>query len=124
VKFLLDENLSPKVAKHLERQWGRDAVHIRGLGQAGLEDKRVSGLAARHGRIVITLDSDFSELSRLAHPPPPGVLWLHPSPFLRSVEGHKKLLDRFFAEDLYRLDPTDSVIEITDAQSSLKHRLR
>jgi predicted nuclease of predicted toxin-antitoxin system len=64
VKFLVDENLSPRVAEFLLKS-GHDAVHVRDLDAAGAPDSEVMTLAAQRGRAIISADTDFGAL--LAH---------------------------------------------------------
>jgi predicted nuclease of predicted toxin-antitoxin system len=64
VKFLVDENLSPRLAEFLVKS-GHDAVHVRGLGAAGAPDTEVLSLAVQDERVIISADTDFGAL--LAH---------------------------------------------------------
>ncbi|MDQ1307970.1 MAG: hypothetical protein QG671_3804 [Actinomycetota bacterium] len=64
MKFLIDENLSWRVAELLTKA-GHDAVHIRDLGAIGAPDTDVMALAIRDDRVIISADTDFGAL--LAH---------------------------------------------------------
>lgn len=64
MKFLVDENLSPRLAELLIKS-GHDAVHVRGLGAVGAPDTDVMDLAVRDERVIISADTDFGAL--LAH---------------------------------------------------------
>jgi predicted nuclease of predicted toxin-antitoxin system len=64
VRFLIDENLSPRLADLLV-QAGHDTVHVRDLEAAGVSDSAVMALAVADGRVIISADTDFGAL--LAH---------------------------------------------------------
>lgn len=55
MKLLLDENLSPRMAKVLARA-GHDAVSVYEAGLSGATDAEVNRLAVEQGRYVVTLD--------------------------------------------------------------------
>lgn len=61
MRFLVDANLSPRVAEWL-RERGHDAVHVFeiALNQAG--DRLIFKEAARGRRILVTADLDFGEV--------------------------------------------------------------
>lgn len=61
VRFLVDANLSPRVAEWL-RERGYDAVDVfeQGLTQAG--DREILTKAAQEARILLTADLDFGDL--------------------------------------------------------------
>ncbi|MCO5220233.1 MAG: DUF5615 family PIN-like protein [Thermomicrobiales bacterium] len=112
-RFLLDENVSPRIAKHLTLVHGIDVVAFPKVARPGTSDADVKALARRLGRVLITLDSDFSALANLIGPTPPGIIWLHPPPSLRTLEGEKRMLDRFFESEAVDLDLENSIVEIT-----------
>jgi predicted nuclease of predicted toxin-antitoxin system len=118
-KFLLDENLSPRISKHLEKRLGLDVVPLRELGRTGIKDPGVLDLAIRHRRVLITRDSDFVDAIEIHSFVPPGILWLHPSELFRSNEAFKKVLERFFASEAGGFDLERSVIEVTEQSSTL-----
>ena len=61
MRFLVDANLSPRVAEWLRSQ-GHEAVHVfdRGLTQAG--DHPILEEAATRWQILLTSDLDFGEI--------------------------------------------------------------
>ena len=65
MKFLVDENLSPRVAALL-RDSGTDATHIFDHNLAGASDADVSTLAVAERRTIVSADSDFSTLLALS----------------------------------------------------------
>jgi predicted nuclease of predicted toxin-antitoxin system len=60
-KFLVDNGLSPSVA-HARRLAGLDAVHVGVLGLASASDDALFDLAAREGRTIISVDTDFGTI--------------------------------------------------------------
>ncbi len=64
MKFLVDANLSPRVAAHL-RDHGHDAVAVRDIGLADATDDRILHHAIAHRHVIISEDTDFGTL--LAH---------------------------------------------------------
>jgi len=65
MRFLVDENLSPRVCDHLNRA-GHEAVHVRGVGLRSAPDSQTLARAAADGRILLTADrEDFGR--ELAH---------------------------------------------------------
>jgi predicted nuclease of predicted toxin-antitoxin system len=79
VKFLLDENLSPRHAETV-RALEHDAVSVVELGLSGADDSVVRCAAVESGRILVTLDGDFANVLRYPPAATPGVLRfrLHP----------------------------------------------
>ncbi|MCK4234671.1 DUF5615 family PIN-like protein [candidate division WOR-3 bacterium] len=67
LKFLIDENLSWRVAQSL-RELGYDAVHVREVDLQGKEDRIIMEYALRDERTLLTIDSDFADIRNY----PPG----------------------------------------------------
>lgn len=61
MRFLLDENLSPRLAELL-RAAGHDAVHVRDIGLASSSDEIVIESARTEYRVLISADTDFGTL--------------------------------------------------------------
>ncbi len=64
--FKIDENLHEEVAELL-RQHGHDAVSVFGQHLQGHPDDDVAAVCRREGRVIVTLDLDFSNI--LTYPP-------------------------------------------------------
>lgn len=68
MKFLIDENLSKKLARFLN-QLGHPTLRVRNI-DPGIDDYQVLELALSKDSILITSDKDFGELvfkEKLAH---------------------------------------------------------
>ena len=104
MRFLVDENLSPRVCDHLNRA-GHEAVHVRDEGLRSAPDVRVLATAAADGRVLLTADrGDFGR--ELAHTQAlaPSVVLLRQlptssvrtmSPLSCSPTSHRNLLHRW-----------------------------
>jgi predicted nuclease of predicted toxin-antitoxin system len=111
--FLLDENLSPRIARHLAQAHGFDAISILRIGQEGSSDTEIRALARRLRRVIVTLDRDFVDPLAYKYQTPPGILWINPPRSLRTIPGEIRLLDRFFELDASTLDLDHMIVELT-----------
>jgi hypothetical protein len=82
MRFLLDENLSPRLEDSL-RSDGHDVISMANGALRGASDEAVWELAARESRILVTLDLDFPLAS---WPGPAGLIILRVPPSFRSHE--------------------------------------
>lgn len=73
MRFLVDNNLSPKVAARLTEA-GHDASHVRDYGLSAAPDEIVLTTAASEGRILISADTDFGALLAASGATGPSVL--------------------------------------------------
>ena len=73
MKFLVDVNVSPVVAKWLRDQ-GYDAVHLFELDLHTLEDIDIWAKAAQETRIIVTCDLDFPYLLSISEQSLPSVI--------------------------------------------------
>ena len=64
MKFLVDNAISPAVAKLLEEE-GHDARHLRDYNMQDAKDSQVFELALKEKRIIITSDADFGAMLAL-----------------------------------------------------------
>ena len=62
-RFLIDENLSPLLARHLRTAHGVDALHVQELGLRGASDADILARAIADDRIIVTSNAeDFRRL--------------------------------------------------------------
>lgn len=61
MRFLLDDNLSPRLAEPL-RTAGHDVVHVRDIDMRCAADVLVIEAARADGRVLISADTDFGAL--------------------------------------------------------------
>ena len=66
MKFLLDENISPKTAQFL-KELGHYAIHVREVNLKGASDDKIFEYAKQHGLLLITIDRDFGNI--MDYPP-------------------------------------------------------
>lgn len=67
MRFLVDEDISYKTANFLA-DIGYDARHVRDVGLKGKKDEEIIEFARANGLVLITMDSDFSDIRKY----PPG----------------------------------------------------
>jgi predicted nuclease of predicted toxin-antitoxin system len=65
MKFLVDENLPPRLAAWL-RDRGHDAVHAKDLGLLGRSDADIADAARAGSFTIITQDADFDAAPSLS----------------------------------------------------------
>ena len=75
IRFLLDEGLPRRAAQDL-RVLGVDCAHVTEIGLGGQPDPIVLMRAGEQGRVLATLDADFSRLLALFQTDGPSVLHL------------------------------------------------
>jgi predicted nuclease of predicted toxin-antitoxin system len=73
VKFIIDNALSPEIARLLSKV-GHDAVHVRDYGLHAAEDSVILERAAVEERVVVSADSDFAMLLALSRGSKPSFL--------------------------------------------------
>lgn len=78
-RFLLDQNIDPKVATYLDRE-DLFAVHVRdALGQGADDEDDVLPHAREHDLVIATSDvKDFGAL--------PTIRWLHPADYALCIQ--------------------------------------
>jgi predicted nuclease of predicted toxin-antitoxin system len=69
VRFLIDENLSPKLAAVLQSAYP-GSTHVEALGLRGHLDFEVWTAAREGGFAILTKDDDFAGMTVLFGPPP------------------------------------------------------
>lgn len=61
MRFLFDANISPLVAAWLNDA-GHSAVHVRDIGLRDAPDERILDFAAQDDRVIVSQDTDFTNL--------------------------------------------------------------
>ncbi len=74
MKFLFDENVSPRLVAALSDEFP-GSVHVRDIGLARASDAVIWAYARDHGLTILSKDSDFHQVSFLRGPPPK-VIWI------------------------------------------------
>jgi predicted nuclease of predicted toxin-antitoxin system len=102
VKLLFDQNLSPKLVKRLANIYP-DSNHVYHLGIDLVPDEEMREYAGREGFVIVTKDSDFSDLCILLGFPPK-VIWIRRG---NCSSGDMELILRDHASDIEALDRDD-----------------
>ena len=74
MKLLLDQNLSPRLARTLAAIFP-DTTHVRDVGLQAADDDTVWAYAEEHGFVIVSKDADFHQRSFVLGPPPE-VVWI------------------------------------------------
>lgn len=90
MKFLIDQNRSPRLAALL-RDRGHDAVHTLELGLERAEDIDLLLLAEREDRIIVSADTDFGTLLALSGRTSPSII-LFRSRNALTADQHAELI--------------------------------
>jgi len=100
-RFLLNENIDPKVATYLDRE-DIDAEHIRDTLGLGADDENdILPYARHHERIIVTSDvNDFGSLPTDSHA---GIVLLFDDtmPAYRVASGPITLVDAYLGRDAF-----------------------
>jgi predicted nuclease of predicted toxin-antitoxin system len=73
VRFLIDNALSPVVAKRLQTA-GHDATHVRDYGLQAASDEEILGRAQQEERVVVSADTDFRTLLAMRRERSPSIV--------------------------------------------------
>lgn len=82
MRFLVDLNLSPRLADQLQTA-GHEAVHAASRSLHAAPDEAVLGVARTEGRVLVSADSDFGTILAATRATRPSVL------YLRGVTGRR-----------------------------------
>ncbi|WP_084964566.1 DUF5615 family PIN-like protein [Thermoactinospora rubra] len=99
MNFLVDENLSPRVAELLTKA-GHNAVHVRDLQATSAPDTTIMELAVADGRVIISADTDFGALLAYARATEPSVILvrelveLRPPDLVNIILANLEVLER------------------------------
>ena len=92
MRFLIDENLSPRVAEILGAA-EHDAAHARDLGLVAASDPVVLEAAGHDDRVIVSADSDFGALLAHGHLGKPSVILFQRQHDRRATVQAQLLLD-------------------------------
>jgi predicted nuclease of predicted toxin-antitoxin system len=74
VKFLIDAQLPPALARYL-REVGCEAEHVIDIGLESSDDSPIWDYAAANAVVIVTKDEDFAARTQM-NPDGPAVVWL------------------------------------------------
>lgn len=120
-KFLLDANRSPRVGRFLSEQLQLDVVSLQGQRLGELPDRDVIRMARQQGRVIITLDRDYSDLYRVFAGPPIGIIYLDLPNRLRFIPEINRLLAAFFERHANSIDLETSLVTIGEDHVVIQH---
>jgi predicted nuclease of predicted toxin-antitoxin system len=83
VKFLVDANLPPALARWLASE-GHDAQHVRDFGMEGMSDRAIWVRAQEMDACIVTKDEDFILLQALDRAGP-AIVWIRIGNAVRRV---------------------------------------
>jgi predicted nuclease of predicted toxin-antitoxin system len=110
MKFLADMGISPRTVNEL-RQQGFDAVHLIEQGLERLADEDILVKARAEGRILLTVDLDFAQLSAMSGEPFPSVI------LFRLGNASREIIERRLTEVLSQSAQaleTGAIISVSD----------
>ena len=91
MKFLVDNALSPEVARAL-RVGGHDAVHVRDFGMQDAPDSEILELAELEDRVIVSADSDFGMLLAVRRQEKPSFILMREPDLVRPAEYAELIL--------------------------------
>jgi predicted nuclease of predicted toxin-antitoxin system len=92
VRFLIDNALSPEVARYL-RERGHDAVHVRDYGLHAAEDPVILERAAAEDRALVSTDSDFAMLLAVWQRNRPSVILFREADIVHAADYADRILE-------------------------------
>ncbi len=115
-RILLDANLSPKIGRSLERQFGFDVFSLIREDLGDQPDHEIVHLAHRSQRVVITQDRDFAEYFFRTRRQPIGIIYLNLPNHLRTVPTITDVLSRFFDAHAAQVVFADVLVVLSESE--------
>ena len=112
MKLWLDAQLSPEMAVWVTHHFGIETIAIRDAGLRSAKDKEIFNAAKQADIVLITKDSDFSELIQRFGAP---VIWLRCGN--TSNERLKQIFHDKLAEAIALIERGEALVEITEASA-------
>ncbi len=110
MKFLIDNAISPYVAKALVK-YGHDAIHVRDIGLQDAPDIKIFNHAAKAERVIVSADTDFGYLlSKWNKPKPSFIIFRKGSQ--RDPKIQSELLEANLSKDLLKVLSKGAILVI------------
>jgi predicted nuclease of predicted toxin-antitoxin system len=111
MRFLLDENVSYRVAGHLKAA-GHEAVHVSEIGLTSTDDAVILSRAQDDGCVLVTGDHDFVQMLFASGGTSPSLILVREVHSLRAADMAALLLDAL-ASGLAELLPDGVIASLT-----------
>jgi predicted nuclease of predicted toxin-antitoxin system len=113
VKLWLDAQLSPEIADWITKHFAVEATAVRDSGLRDASHVEIFTSAKQAGVVVVTKDSDFSQLLQ-RFGPPPHVIWIRCGN--TSNDRLRIVFQRTLKEAMDLIEAGESLVEIADEQ--------
>lgn len=110
MRFLIDAQLPPALARWLETVAGHAAEHVADLEMQGASDAAIWDFALREGCVIVTKDEDFAQRNTLVESGPK-IVWIR-LPNTRRGELIARI-GRDWPHILAALERGETLIEVT-----------
>lgn len=115
-KFLIDENLSPRLAQYLRLSLGFDAVHVNEIGMSGASDEDLLARAIAEHRVIMTSNGrDFRKLGRNCPEHPGLAILLGALGRSKQIELGELLAHTITAKAIRGASPASRLFEVDPA---------